>query len=82
MNSFLRFTKICQHALAQVVRRMWHAPARSALPTLPRQVDAIVAKALADRAVDRYASAAALAADLRRAVSAIDARRAAIERRQ
>ena len=58
------------------------APLSSISAALPRQVDAIVAKALADRAVDRYASAAALAADLRRAVAAIDARRAAIERRQ
>ncbi len=47
---------------------------------VPREVDRIVAKALAIEAEQRFASPATLAAALRSAVAALDARRAARER--
>jgi serine/threonine-protein kinase len=45
-----------------------HEPPSAANPALPGSIDAITARALAKRPADRYASAADMAADLRRAL--------------
>jgi serine/threonine protein kinase len=61
------------------------APPNGAAPSsinsaVPREVDRIVAKALASEAGHRFASPATVAAALRSAVAALDARRASSER--
>jgi serine/threonine protein kinase len=69
---------------ALLVEMLTGAPAAaspSALnPVVPHQVDRIVARALATDAGHRYASPAALVADLRAVIAAIDAQREASER--
>jgi eukaryotic-like serine/threonine-protein kinase len=57
------------------------APRPTAInPALPRELDGVVAKALATNPDDRYASAAVVAAKLRAIAEILEARRAATER--
>lgn len=59
-------------ALLERVRAAEHVPARRLRPEIPGEVEAILEKALAPRRDDRYETAGDFAADLERALYAVD----------